>query len=82
MSDNKGEAHASPLFRLQYKRQYYLLLLMILPHALSKLLDMSKVFHHHPPSIPVGIIRIDMEKCLVGPHPVFHIHLEQNLVYV
>ena len=55
---------------------------MSLPHGLSKFLYLTKVFSHHGPTIPVGIIRIDMEERLISPHAVFHVHLKKYLVNV
>ena len=48
-------------------------------HGFGKLNNLAKIFSHHVPSIPVGIVGIDVEKSLVSAHTMFHVYTNQNL---
>ena len=54
----------------------FLLELSLKSQILGHLPDFCQVFGHGRPSIPIGIIGIDMKTSLIHPHPVFQVHLQ------
>ena len=45
-----------------------------------KLFNLAKRLGHHRPTVPVSIVRVEVELPLVSPHPVLHVHFEQLLI--
>ncbi len=57
-------------------------LFMGCPHGLGQLLDLTKIFCHLSITIPIGIVRVDMKEALIGPHTMFHVHLQEYLINI
>ena len=52
------------------------------PHESGGFLNLTQVFYHGCPAVPVGVIRVDVKRSLERSHAMFEVHFQKNLVNV